>query len=399
MSEMSDVFIASAVRTPIGKFGGALKNHAPADIASVAMQGALAAAGVKGSDLDLYIFGNVLRAGHGQLIPRQAAFKIGIPKEVDGLQVDMVCSSGMMSIMQGSAMIRAGDADVILAGGVESMSNTGFYLSSRARWGYKLLMGKPENVQDLLLHDGLTDPMSGEAMGEQTERLAAEHGITREELDEIAAASNTRAAAAWSAGAFASEVVPIEYTVRRKSVMLEKDEGFRADTTTETLAGLRAAFTKDGVLTAGNSSQISDGAAALVLASTAAVERLGLKPIARLTGSAWSAGEAWRFPEAPMPAVRKILDKLKLRVTDIDLFENNEAFAINSILFNRMLGVPYDRLNIHGGAIALGHPIGCSGARIVVTLIHALKTRDCEQGVAAICHGTGGGTALSLERL
>lgn len=396
---MPDVFIASAVRTPIGKFGGALKSHSPADLAAVAMQGALTAAGIDGSDLDLYIFGNVLRAGHGQLIPRQAAFKIGIPAEVDGLQIDMVCSSGMMSLMQASAMIRAGDADVVLAGGVETMSNTGFLLSSRARWGYKLLMGKPENVTDLLLFDGLTDPMSGEAMGVQTERLAAEHKISREALDEIAAASHQRAASAWESGLFESETIAVEYKERRKSLMLEQDEGIRGDSTVESLSGLKPAFSTDGVLTAGNSSQISDGAAALVLASAAAVERLGLKPIARLSSGSWSAGEPWRFAEAPLPAVKKILDRSNLSIADFDLFENNEAFAINSILFNRMLDVPYDRLNVHGGAIALGHPIGCSGARIVVTLLHALQNRDGHNGLAAICHGTGGGTAVSVERL
>jgi len=396
---MPDVFIASAVRTPIGKFGGALMSHSPADLAAVAMQGALDAANISGSDLDLYIFGNVLRAGHGQLIPRQAAFKIGIPAHVDGLQIDMVCSSGMMSLMQASALIRAGDADVVLAGGVENMSNTGFFLSSRARWGYKLLMGKPENVTDLLLHDGLTDPMSGEAMGVQTERLAAEHKISRQELDEIAAASHQRAASAWESGLFDSETVGIEYKKRRETVILEQDEGIRADTTTESLSALRPAFSKDGVLTAGNSSKISDGAAALVLASTEAVKRLGLTPIARLTGGAWSAGEPWRFPEAPVPAVKKILSRSNLSISDFDLFENNEAFAINSILFNRMLDVPYDRLNVNGGAIALGHPIGCSGARIIVTLLHALNNRGGTNGLAAICHGTGGGTAVSVERL
>ncbi|TDI77347.1 MAG: thiolase family protein [Bacteroidetes bacterium] len=396
---MPDVFIASAVRTPIGRFGGAFKKHTPSDIAAAAMKEALSSAGIQGSDLDLYIFGNVLRAGHGQLIPRQAAFKAGIPKEIDGVQLDMVCSSGMMSVMQASAMIRAGDADVIMAGGVECMSNTGFFLSAKARWGYKLLMGAGEPVQDLMMRDGLTDPMTGEAMGVQTERLATEYGITRQELDEVAAASHARAAAAWDAGHFGAETFPVEYTVRRKPVMLEMDEGIRVDTTLESLGELRPAFDKNGVLTAGNSSQISDGAAAIVMASAEAVERLGLNPIARLTGGSWSAGEPWRFPEAPVPAVKKIMERLGMHISDIDLFENNEAFAINNLLFNRMLDVPMDKLNVHGGAVAIGHPIGCSGARIIVTLIHALRTRDLNTGLAAICHGTGGATAVSVERV
>ncbi len=396
---MQDVYIVTAVRTPIGKFGGALKDHSPVDLAAHAMKAALERVGVEGKDLDGYIFGNVLRGGHGQLIPRQAALKAGIPKEVDGLAVDMVCSSGMISVMTAATMIRAGEADLLLAGGVESMSQAGFYLSARARWGYKFLLGAPEQLVDLLLYDGLTDPMSGEAMGEQTERLAAEHGITREELDEIALMSHRRAAEATERCYFADEIVPITYRERRETKTLDRDEGIRPDTTREALASLKPAFRKDGVLTAGNSSQISDGAAALLLASRAAVERHGLQPIARLLGGAWAAGEPWRFPEAPVPAVRRLLDRLDRRIEDFDLFENNEAFAINSILFHRMLGVPYEKLNVHGGAIALGHPIGCSGARIIVTLVHALRRHNGTLGLAAICHGTGGGTAVAVERL
>ena len=396
---MQDVYIVTAVRTPIGKFGGALKDYSPVDLAAHAMKAALERAGVEGKDLDGYIFGNVLRGGHGQLIPRQAALKAGIPKEVDGLAVDMVCSSGMISVMTAATMIRAGEADLLLAGGVESMSQAGFYLSARARWGYKFLLGAPEQLVDLLLYDGLTDPMSGEAMGEQTERLAAEHGITREELDEIALMSHRRAAEATERCYFADEIVPITYRERRETKTLDRDEGIRPDTTREALAALKPAFRKDGVLTAGNSSQISDGAAALLLASRAAVERYGLRPLARLLGGAWAAGEPWRFPEAPVPAVRRLLDRLDRRIEDFDLFENNEAFAINSILFHRMLGVPYEKLNVHGGAIALGHPIGCSGARIIVTLVHALRRHNGTLGLAAICHGTGGGTAVAVERL
>jgi len=396
---MQDVYIVTAVRTPIGKFGGALKDYSPVDLAAHAMKAALERASVEGKDLDGYIFGNVLRGGHGQLIPRQAALKAGIPKEVDGLAVDMVCSSGMISVMTAATMIRAGEADLLLAGGVESMSQAGFYLSARARWGYKFLLGAPEQLVDLLLYDGLTDPMSGEAMGEQTERLAAEHGITREELDEIALMSHRRAAEATERCYFADEIVPITYRERRETKTLDRDEGIRPDTTREALAALKPAFRKDGVLTAGNSSQISDGAAALLLASRAAVERYGLRPLARLLGGAWAAGEPWRFPEAPVPAVRRLLDRLDRRIEDFDLFENNEAFAINSILFHRMLGVPYEKLNVHGGAIALGHPIGCSGARIIVTLVHALRRHNGTLGLAAICHGTGGGTAVAVERL
>lgn len=396
---MEEVFIVSAVRTPIGKFGGALASHSPVDLAAHAMRNALSSSNVDGAELDLYIFGNVLGAGHGQLIPRQAALKAGIPDKVDGVALNMVCSSGMMSIMHASALIRAGDAGLVLTGGTESMSDVGFYLSSRARWGYKFLMGNPEQVKDLLLYDGLTDPTTDEAMGAQAERVAAENGITRVEVDEVAAESHRRAAAAWASGAFANEVASIEYRSKRESLTLDQDEGIRSDTTTESLSSLRPAFGDDGILTAGNSSQISDGASALLLASASSVERLGLQPIAKLTAGTWSAGETWRFPEAPIPAVRKLLEKTNMQIEDFDLFENNEAFALNSILFNRMLGVDLEKLNVHGGAVAMGHPIGCSGARIVSTLTHALKTRDANWGLAAICHGTGGATSVVIERV
>ncbi len=396
---MREVFIVATARTPIGRFGGSLKDLAPADLAAHAMRAALDRAGVGGEALDLYVFGNVLRGGHGQLIPRQAALKAGIPKEKDGFAVDMVCSSGMMAVQTAANAIRSGDAELVLAGGVESMSQAGFYLSSRARWGYKFLLGSPEELRDLLLYDGLTDPTTGEAMGLQTERLAEEFGVTREELDRVAYRSQKRAAEATERGDFAREIAPIEVPTRKGPRSVDRDEGIRPDTTLEALAGLRPAFRKDGRLTAGNSSQISDGAAALLLASREAVERFGLQPRARLLGGAWSAGETWRFPEAPIPAVKKLLDRLGMAIGDFDLFENNEAFALNNVLFERLLGVDPERLNFFGGAIALGHPIGASGARILVTLLNALETRDRALGLAAICHGTGGATAMAIERL
>jgi acetyl-CoA C-acetyltransferase len=240
-----------------------------------------------------------------------------------------------------------------------------------------------------MARDGLSDPFSGEAMGEQTERLIAEEGVTRSELDAVAALSHQRAARATDDGSFADEIVGQQFV----------DEGIRAETTPETLAALRPAFRSDGVLTAGNSSQISDGAAALLLASERAVAEHGLTPLARVTGTSWAAGEPYRFPEAPIPAVEKLLKKQGKSITDFDLFENNEAFALNSILFTRRLEVGMDRLNVNGGAIALGHPIGCSGARLLVTLLHALRRRDLTAGLAAICHGTGGGTVTAIERI
>jgi len=396
---MSEAFIVASVRTPIGRFGGVLRDLSPVELGAHAMRAALERAGIDGADLDLYILGNVLRAGHGQLVPRQAAIKAGIPQEVDGYAIDMVCSGAMMAVINAANLIRLGDADLVLAGGVESMSQAGFYVSHRARWGYKSLLGSPESLTDIMLSDGLTDPITGESMGEETERLAAEHHLRRDELDEIAFMSQRRAAEATLKGC-KKEIAPLEVTTRTGTqVVVDMDEGIRSDTTVNALAKLRPAFRPDGVLTAGNSSQMSDGAAALVLASSQAVERHRLRPVARVLGGSWAAGETWRFPEAPIPAVKKLLSKLDLELTDFDVFENNEAFALNNILFHRMLGVRYEQLNPFGGAVALGHPLGASGVRIVVTLLNALDHRAGRRGLAAICHGSGGGTALAVERL
>ncbi|MBD2125037.1 thiolase family protein [Microcoleus sp. FACHB-1] len=395
---MHEVYIVSAIRTPIGRFGGVLASLSPVDLGARAMQAALAQAELSGDALDLYIFGNVLRAGHGQSLPRQAALKAGIPGTANGYAVDMVCSSGMMSLINATMAIRAGVADIVLAGGMESMSQTGFFLSHRARWGYKSLLGAPESLIDLLVYDGLTDATTGEGMGEQAERIAATYGFTRKDLDEVALYSHQRAAAA-QRGSFKNEIVPIKVETKQGTQLVDNDEGIRPNTTLESLTKLRPAFKPDGVLTAGNSSPLSDGAAALILASSSALERYGLKPIAKVLGGTWAGGETWRFPEMPIWAVKKLLEKLNLTISDFDLFENNEAFAVSNLLFNQMLGVPPEKLNVNGGAIALGHPIGASGARLVVTLLNALKEQDKTLGIASLCHGTGGGTAIALERL
>ncbi len=396
---MHEVYIVSAIRTPIGRFGGVLASLSPVDLGAYAMQAALTQAGLSGDALDLYIFGNVLRAGHGQSLPRQTAIKAGIPEMVNGYAVDMVCSSGMMSLINATMAIRAGEADIVLAGGMESMSQTGFFLSHRARWGYKSLLGAPESLTDLLLSDGLTDATTGEGMGEQAERIVATYGFTRKDLDEVALYSHQRAAAATQRGSFKNEIVPIKVETKQGTQLVDNDEGIRPNTTLESLTKLRPAFKPDGVLTAGNSSPLSDGAAALILASSSALERYGLKPIAKVLGGTWAGGETWRFPEIPIWAVKKLLEKLNLTISDFDLFENNEAFAVSNLLFNQMLGVPPEKLNVNGGAIALGHPIGASGARLVVTLLNALKEQDKTLGIASLCHGTGGGTAIAVERL
>ena len=396
---MQEVYIVAAVRTPIGRFGGGLMGLSPADLGATVMKSALEIANLPPEALDLYIFGNVLGSGHGQLIPRQAAIKAGIPVSVDGYRVDMVCSSGMIAVSNAATSIRAGEADLVLAGGIESMSQTGFFLSHRARWGYKFLMGAPEQLTDLLLHDGLTDATTTEGMGSQVDRLCLDRGVSRQALDEIAALSHQRAATATEKGWFKGEIVPIELKSKKGSTIIAQDEGIRSDSTPEGLGKLRPAFNPSGVLTAGNSSQISDGAAAILLASQKAVDQYGLKPIAKILGSAVGAGKTDRFPEFPVLAVKKLLASLDKTVEDFDLVENNEAFALNNLLFEMDLGLAREKQNVHGGAIALGHPIGASGARILVTLINALKVQDKTLGMGAICHGTGGGTAIAIERV
>jgi acetyl-CoA C-acetyltransferase len=396
---MSDVFVTAAVRSPIGKFGGVLKDVSPVDLGAHAMTAALDQAGVRGGDLDLFIFGNVLRAGHGQLVPRQAAIKAGVPDTIDGYAVDMVCASGMQAVMNAHNTIKLDDADLVLAGGFESMSQSAFTLSARARWGYKTLLGAPEQVADVMVVDGLQDPLTGEGMGIQTEKLAREYEVTREQLDEIALWSQQRAQRATESGVFAREIAPVTLNGKKGPTMVDKDEGIRADTSAQGLAALRPAFSKDGVLTAGNSSQLSDGSSALLLANEKAIKQHKLTPRARILGGSWAAGPGYRFPEAPVPAVKRLLEKLGMTVADFDLFENNEAYALNNVLYHELLDVPYEKLNVHGGAIALGHPLGSSGSRIIVTLLNALAQIGGKRGIASICHGTGGATAIAIERV
>jgi acetyl-CoA C-acetyltransferase len=392
---MQAAYIVSAARTPIGKFGGVLANFSPVELGAIAINATLKQAGISGEVLDLYVLGNVLKAGHGQCLARQAACKVGIPESVSGYAIDMVCASGMMSVINAATAISAGEVDIVLAGGMESMSQTGFLLSSRGRWGYKSLLGSREELKDILVADGLTDPTTGETMGEQAEKLAASYQVTRTDLDQVALYSQQRAIQATEKGWFKSEITPIEID----NQIINQDEGIRPDTSLENLAKLKPTFQSEGVFTAGNSSQISDGAAALILASKKAVEQYQMQPIAKLLGGVWTGGESWKFPEMPILAVKKLLDKLKMKIYDFDLFENNEAFALNNVLFNRFLGVPEEKLNVFGGAIALGHPLGASGARIIITLINALKRKNASLGLASICHGTGGGVAIALERV
>ncbi|AWR96663.1 acetyl-CoA C-acyltransferase [Acidianus sulfidivorans JP7] len=392
---MTEVYIASAVRTPIGKFGGVYKDISPVDLGAIVIKEALRRANVDPKRVDITIMGNILRAAHGQDLARQAACKAGIPYEIDGYSVDMVCSSGMMSVANAYQMIKSGDADIVVAGGMESMSQAALALKSNARWGVKMLMGKSLEFVDTMLMDGLTDPFNMKLMGEEADMVAKSHNFTRQELDEVAYQSHKRAAEATEKGLVKSEIVPVKIG----NIEVTKDEGIRPDTSIEKLSQLKPAFSKDGYHTAGNSSQLSDGASALVIMSEKAVKEFGVDPLAKILGYSWAGIESWRFTEAPIFAVKKLLQKLNTDISKFDYFENNEAFAVNSVLANRYLGIPYDKLNVFGGAIAIGHPIGASGARIITTLINVLSKMDGKRGIASICHGTGGSTAMAIELL
>jgi len=395
MIGMREVYVISATRSAIGRFGGGFALTGPAELAAPILRSALNQAGSPDELVDLIIMGNVLRAGHGQLIARQAAQRAQIPDTIDAVTIDMVCSSGMMSVIMGASLIQSGAAHLILAGGTESMSTSGFMLSSKARWGYKYLSESNEPLIDVLHQDGLKDPITGESMGVQAERTAEKFKISRTELDQVAARSHARATAAQQLERFKQEITPVSGTDQ----VVRFDEGVRPDTTVESLSHLSAVFSKYGVLTAGNSSQISDGSATLLLASQEFVKTHGINPIARILGHAWCAGEWDRFIEAPIHASHKVLNTIDLDTTDIDLYENNEAFALSTVLFLKRMAINEDQLNVNGGAIALGHPIGCSGTRIIVTLLHGLGEFQKPLGLATLCHGTGGATSIVLERL
>ena len=390
------IVIAGFVRTPIGKFGGALKDVKTPHLAAFVIKKLLERTGLTGKEVDEVVFGSTLQGGMGQNLARYAALLAGLPVEVSAYTVNRVCSSGMQAIIEAYREIAVGDASVVIAGGAESMSTPPICLPDDARWGLRHFIGRRAELRDLMVYDGLTDPSNGLLMGEEAELVAREHKITREELDWVAYESHMRA---WRAteNRWFEEMEPIDGELGGVRVKLDRDEGIRPDTTLEKLAKLKPAFRPDGVLTAGNSSQLSDGAAALLLTTEEKAKELGLKPVARILGYSWHMVEPWRFVEAPLYAVQKLLKKLGMGINDFDYFENNEAFAVNNVLFHRFFNMPYDRLNVFGGAIALGHPLGASGARIVTTLISVLRRMGGRRGIAALCHGTGGGTALAIE--
>ncbi len=390
---MVDVVIVSAARTPVGSFGGALKDLSAVQLGVYAVSAAIARASIKPSDVDEVILGNVLGAGLGQNVARQVAIAAGVPYEKSAFNVSKVCGSGLKAVILAAQAIMLGDADIIVAGGTESMSNAP-YLASAARWGQRMGDG---SLVDSLLRDGLTDAFSGEPMGITAENLAQKYVLTRLDLDTFAVESQRRTEQAQKEGRFNAEIVSVEVKQRKETRLVDQDEFPRPGTTVETLAKLRPAFKPDGVVTAGNASGINDGAAALVLMSRTKAAELGLKPL--MVIKSWGNGgvDPAIMGYGPVPATQKALDKAGLSVTDLDLVEANEAFAAQSLSVMKGLGLDAAKTNVNGGAIALGHPIGASGARILVTLIHEMVRRHAHYGLATLCIGGGMGLALIVE--
>ncbi len=393
---MPDAVILSACRTAMGRFQGGLSAFTAPQLGSVVVREALARAGVAADRVDEVILGNVLQAGVGQNPARQAAMGAGLPPSVPPFTVNKVCGSGLKSVMLAAQAVRAGDAGVIVAGGMESMTNAP-YLLPKARAGYRLGHG---TLVDSMVHDGLWDCFNDFHMGNTAELVCREKGVSREEQDAFAAESHRRAVAAWDAGKFTAEVTPVEVKGRKGEVTrFDRDEGPRADSTADSLARLRPAFDKEGSVTAGNASSINDGAAALVVASAERAKELGAKPLARILGYAAGGLPPEWVMMAPVEAVRNLWKRTGLGRDDFDLYEMNEPFAAASIAVNRDLGLDAARVNVNGGAVALGHPIGASGARILVTLLHALRDRGGKRGVAGLCLGGGNAVAVAVEVL
>lgn len=388
------IYIVDGVRTPVGKFGRSLKDVPAVDLGAASIRALIERLDLEPVMIDLVVMGHVIRAGTGMNTAKQAALKAGLPRDIEAFNVDMVCASGMAAIVKAGLLISAGAASLVVAGGMESMSQAPFILPSSVRWGVRLVYKGALGSRDAMVNDGLWDPLNDMVMGEEADETAWEYGATREELDKIAYESHVRAARAWDEGFMQKFTVPV---TRHGRILLDYDEGIRLDSSYEKLSKLPPVFTERGPHTAGNSSQLSDGAAALLVASEEAVKSLGLKPLARLVAWSYAGVDPRRFPVAPVHAVKGILEKLGWSVNDVDYWENNEAFSINSLIVNRDLGVPYERLNVYGGSIAIGHPLGSTGARITLTLAYTLRENDGKRGIASICHGLGGAAAVALE--
>jgi len=388
--------IVSFARTPIGKMSGVLAGFSATDLGGVAIRAALERAGIDGPRVDYVVMGHVLQAGQGQITARQAAVNAGIPMGVPALTVNKVCLSGINSIYLADQMIAAGDAEIVVAGGMESMTNAP-YLLAKARGGYR--MGN-DTLIDSMIHDGLWCAFEMEHMGEGTQRYADEHEVSRDAQDELALKSHSRAADAIKHGRFADEIAEVAIPQRKGDpVVVDTDEGVRAATTLESLGALRPAFVPDGTVTAGNASQLSDGAAAMVIMSKPKADELGVTPLAEVIGYGMVAGPDVSLLHQPSRAIMKALDKVGMSVSDIDLFELSEAFAAVGVASMRDLGISDEIVNVNGGAIALGHPVGMSGTRIVGTLVNELRRRGGGVGAAALCGGGGQGDAALIRAI
>lgn len=392
---MKDVVIVSGVRTAQGKFAGALKGFQAPQLGGMVIKEAVKRANLKPKDVNEVIMGCVVPAGLGQNVARQAAINAGIPYEVGALHVDKVCGSSLKAVVLAAQAIKCGDADIVVAGGMESMSNVPYALP-KARYGYRMFDGK---VVDLMVHDGLWDVYNDYHMGNTGEVVAERHDITREQCDKFALWSHQKAAKATEDGSFKDEIMPIEIPQKKGDpITFDKDEGIRANTTLEKLAKLPPFFKKDGVVTAGNASQITDGASAVVVMSKEKADKLGLEPLATIKGYNTSGVEPAYVMGAPIPGVKKLLKDMNFTIDDIDLVEHNEAFSSASLAVMQECNIPEKKFNVHGGAVALGHPIGNSGSRILITLMYAMKKYKKDRGLATICLGGGNAVSMIVER-
>ena len=392
---MREVVIASAVRTAIGSFGGALKDVSAADLGAIVIREAVTKAGIKGELVEEVVMGNVIQAGLGQNVARQAAVKAGLPVEVPAMTINKVCGSGLRTVALAAQMIKAGDADVVVAGGMENMSQAP-YLLKTSRWGQRMGDGK---MVDSMINDALWDAFNNYHMGVTAENIAKEWNLSREEQDEFALNSQLKAETAIKSGRFKDEIVPVAIPQRKGAPkVFDTDEYPRFGATIEGMTKLRPAFIKDGTVTAANASGINDGAAAFVVMSAEKAEELGITPLAKIVSYGQRGLDPSIMGYGPFHATKKALEVANLKVEDLDLIEANEAFAAQSLAVAKDLNFDMSKVNVNGGAIALGHPVGASGARILVTLLHEMQKRDAKKGLATLCIGGGMGTALIVER-
>ena len=391
---MDEVVILSSVRTPIGKYGKTLSGFKATELGAMVVKEAVKRAGLEPTDIEECIMGNVIGAGLGQNPARQAAIGAGLPVEIGSFTVNAVCGSGMKAAMLAADAIKAGEYNVLAVGGMENMSAAP-YLLQGARWGYKM---NDQTMVDSMVHDGLWDIFNNQHMGFTGEIVAERFNVSREDADQLSVDSHLKAAAATKAGKFKKEILPITIPSKKGDIVLDYDEGVREDSSMESLGKLKPVFKKDGIVTAGNSSQLSDGASSLVVASRKWAEEHGLKPLATIEAYGERGVQPEYIMEAPIPATQHVLKKAGMTIDDIDLFEHNEAFASASCAVKKELNVPDDIFNVNGGAVALGHPIGCSGARVLTTLLHALEDRNKEVGLGTLCLGGGNAVTTIIRR-